>query len=328
MADVGFKYGLLGLDESDEPDPKFRRFEGDTYQWFTSAAAIAYAPDEFEHWKDTIGSLEWDATIANEQRTLVLRIRSDRPSVLDLENRALTERLGRAWLAWIVPPPCRPSGHRPWVVTGEAADDAPKGLLKSVRDFARYREVVRPFYAHQDIYWDRKKKPKGLRVEPTFEKWVSVDDLLNQKPPRILNVAIRVLVEALARSPLEARIPELVRASECILGLPSGTGRVEFAGRALRLVPTLSLDWFVGRGVQNRLLQLYQHRSDCVHGNIPFEELHRRGAAGTAEAARSEYLAELLARECVVFALERRGLWHHFESRDLLERAWQSGAIA
>ncbi len=41
MDGSGFKYGMLGLDETDKPAQKLRRFEGDTFQWFTSAKAIA-----------------------------------------------------------------------------------------------------------------------------------------------------------------------------------------------------------------------------------------------------------------------------------------------
>ena len=254
-------------------------------------------------------------------------MRSARPSVIDHESKALSERLGHAWLAWIIPPPNRPWNFRPWVVTGEAADDAPRGLLKSVRTFGHFPEVVRPFYATQDLYWDRNVRPPDLREEPTFETWVRFDDLLTQKLPRLLNVAIRALSEALARSPLEARIPELVRATECVLALPKGKGGAEFAERALKLVPALQADWLVGAGVRQRLVDLYQHRSDCVHGKIPFLNLQAAGAAGTADAARFEYLAELLARESVSFAVERPGLWHHFEDRDLLENAWQSGSV-
>jgi hypothetical protein len=50
------------------------------------------------------------------------------------------------------------------------------------------------------------------------------------------------------------------------------------------------------------LLDLYQTRSDCVHGKVPFLELRARGNDGEERAAQLAYVADVLAREGLLAA--------------------------
>jgi hypothetical protein len=88
----------------------------------------------------------------------------------------------------------------------------------------------------------------------------------------------------------------------------------------------LRTDTYVGSGIEGLLLKLYELRSMCVHGKLPFHDMQTRGDAGEEEAAQLSYVAEVLAREVLLFAL-RRPDWSVFQSRDDLERAWASGAF-
>ncbi len=110
------------------------------------------------------------------------------------------------------------------------------------------------------------------------------------------------------------------------MAVPAGKGRKEFAKRAMKIAPNLANHFYVGgTDLRDRLITLYQHRSQCVHGMVPFLELGQRGDAGEEEAARLEFLAEALAREALRVALSRPADFPIFEERGLVEAAWASG---
>jgi hypothetical protein len=111
---------------------------------------------------------------------------------------------------------------------------------------------------------------------------------------------------------------------KCVVALPRGGGGAnEFRDRVLRLIPDLPMHWFAG-GVDlgDRLRALYQHRNDCVHGKLPFESLHQSGDAGSDKAARFEFLAELVARQAVLYAIKNPAKYIEFADRARLEDAW------
>lgn len=116
----GYKYGLLGLDEVSHDDAEFEDFDGEAVKWVAELPKLV-DPAELQHWKEWIGSVEWDQRIAQRQRLLVLRRPAEHPGDLDHDNVALTERLDRAWFAWMVPPPNRPWGYNAWTCTGPGA---------------------------------------------------------------------------------------------------------------------------------------------------------------------------------------------------------------
>jgi len=67
---------------------------------------------------------------------------------------------------------------------------------------------------------------------------------------------------------------------------------------------------------------------DCVHGKVPFLALRASGDAGADEAAWFEYLAEITAREALLFALGSPALLLAAAAdRATLEEAWASGAV-
>src|SRR5207237_2020503 len=103
---------------------------------------------------------------------------------------------------------------------------------------------------------------------------------------------------ALTTVELEFSIPDLVRAAEGVLGMDKkNVGAPVFKQRALRLVPQLKSDLYVGGEIEDLLLELYRHRNDCLHGKIPFLNLKALGEAGVERASQIAYVADVLARE-------------------------------
>jgi hypothetical protein len=155
-----------------------------------------------------------------------------------------------------------------------------------------------------------------------------LDAALAKGLPRILSVAFTAFQVALTRDSLEFAIPEFVRTVECIVGLQRGKGRKEFAVRAMCLAPVLHSHWYVGGDdLQARIEELFQHRSDCVHGKVPLDTLLSSGTLGEDEAARFGYLAEALARECLLWVLNRPQHLQYFADRPTLEDAWAKNLL-
>ena len=62
--------------------------------------------------------------------------------------------------------------------------------------------------------------------------------------------------------------------------------------RALWIAHRLSGDAYpAGWNLDSKLLDLYNHRSDCVHGKVPFEELIEAGEVGKLEVAECLWLS-------------------------------------
>jgi hypothetical protein len=158
-------------------------------------------------------------------------------------------------------------------------------------------------------------------------RWAEVCWFLRDvQVPQVLAFALMVHRSAWTRRLLEFSIPEFVRAAEGVIALAKGEGAKVFENRARRLVPSLAQDDYVGRDLDRLLPDLYQLRSDCVHGKLPFEDLKAQGPEGWETACQLAYLAEVLAREALLVAL-RRPDRTVFETRDALAGAWASGAF-
>jgi hypothetical protein len=108
--------------------------------------------------------------------------------------------------------------------------------------------------------------------------------------------------------------------------LPKGTGRELFRDRAQQLASELRMDAFVGAELGGLLLELYDLRSACVHGKVPFLDLQKMGDAGALRAGKLSFVAEKLARAALLVAL-RSDRVETFATREDLERAWKEGTF-
>jgi hypothetical protein len=156
--------------------------------------------------------------------------------------------------------------------------------------------------------------------------WRELHEIVRNGLPQLLDVALISFNEALLRKGLEFRIPEFVRAADCVLALTRSEGKTAFAQKALRIAPELAQSPFLaGINVNAFLVELYERRSDCVHGRIPFEDLASQGETGIDRAARLEYVSEHVARSAVIAALRHPNHGTIFATRAALEKAWQDG---
>lgn len=326
---IGFRYAALVFSPPNGPSTPFVMYGGkETFE----GKILSLVPEsEHERWRAWIGSVAWDK-IDRAERIVIARVASPRPGVaLDADDLRLLEQMRTAWAAFLLTGASHSSD--PWVISGEAAGDRIGSPPLTLASAQPQDGKVHPFYMQRPGYIEvayRKQweATHGKPDESWFWLWVEVDELLTRRTlrPAILGYALLSYYSALRRSLLEFSIPEFVRAVEGVIALPFGRGRYEFRDRALQIVPSLRSDKYVRENIEALLVRLYELRNDCVHGKLPFRDMEARGEEGQDEAAQLSYAAEVLARETLLLAL-RHPDWSVFESREVLEGAWEKGAF-
>lgn len=323
----GYKFAALVLPMASGPkEPRAMHAGKET---FRASLSSLVATEELTHWREWLGSLAWDQ-LESDGRFIVLRSAAEAPAVLDGDNQKLLGKVSTAWRAYLLCKPHVNSVGEAWLLSGEASGDGRGSRLVSVRTVSRMDAIIRPMYATRAKYTEI--EAEGFRLhwqahggydESWFDRWIEIDKLLSLSPwSEILGYALLSHGSARTRQELEFCIPELVRAAEGVIALDRHMGTNVFKERALLLVPALAADRYVGTEIDALLSELYQARSDCVHGKVPFLELRALGDAGEERAAQLAYVADVLAREALLVAF-RSNDQSIFKSREALERAWR-----
>ncbi len=317
----GQKYSLLLLPLEETADVELadgnRLFDAETSHLF-EAAAVKSMTEMFGTWR-------WKCELEGRHLFLLRVWAATRPETfLDPEEEPPQHRLDRAWRAFALSAFQQQPSGRAWILTGPVATAEPL-RLGCPRSWQEYPTWQRPWYCQKQGYWELRPPPTP---RPWMEQWRQFDEALatafDERLPYLPLVWMPVMSFLVARAQpeIEFRLASFVRATETVLAIPPRQGKRRFAERALKVAPELEGDrYLAGWGsVERRLEELYEQRSACVHGKIPFEELHDKGDEGMTEAARYEYLAEFTARAAIALALkpENRA---HFAGRDAIEAA-------
>jgi hypothetical protein len=325
----GIKYALLLLPTHFDTETGVRQLLPGMTSWRGKLSDLIDAT-EVSHWKEWLGEIDW-RFYDRDVRLVLVSMQSHMAEVIDAENKLLRERVGLAFYAMLLAGPARPFSGVAQRVHGEALSLSPV-KLKSIRGKENIEGIERPYYDSRPAFIRLLQATPGLLKDPYLDRWVylvgRLDHLLRAGLPKILSVAFAAFQVALTRDSLEFAVPELVRTVECIVGLPRGKGGKQFADRAMRIARRLHGHWYVGgNDLQARIEELYQHRSDCVHGKVPFHTLLSAGTAGEDEAARLGYLAEALARESLLWVLGNEQNFPLFNDRQTLETAWSTNQL-
>lgn len=323
---TGFKYGMLVLPSREGLAARVRM--NDATELVPAKLDTLIDAAETKHWREWIGSIEWKQLIGADA-LVITRISSETPEVMDGETQKLQAHAVTSWFPYLLAEPHPFTRGKGWILSGACAGGTPGGRLLGVKTLAR-EELASPFYSELNEYCDSRGNEVMLRSDESNVAWakrfVEIDaalqERLDAKLPAILHVALRSYRSAMARRELEFRMPELVRAAEGVIALPKGTGRELFRDRAWQLAPELQTDAFVGAELGDLLLELYDLRSACVHGKVPFLNLQKTGEAGALRAGKLSFVAEKLARAALLAALRSDRL-EVFSTREALEQVWK-----
>jgi hypothetical protein len=317
----GFKYAIAFLEDTHDDGAEIDL--GDGLLSFEASLPKLVEASELSHWKEWLGSLAWKE-VATKRRVISTRIPTARPNVSDPDNEAALQRVVQATRTFALVRNPNASGDRR-AIHGRALDDNAKGQLGGIQGFAWLNSPLRPFYATRGFYWDA-QKPFG--PPKPIVGWRELHEVVRNGLTPLLGVALDSFNEALLRRGLEFRIPEFVRAADCVLAVAKHEGKTGFAQKAMRIAPELARSpMLAGIDIPAFLIELYERRSDCVHGRIPFEDLQTQGEAGIDRAARLEYVSEQVARSSLLAALRHPHRTAIFADRRTLEKAWKDGKL-
>lgn len=313
----GFKFAAMALSSATESTRSAELAPG---IWtMPGKVGDLFEESQVAHWRGWRGSIEWDDLLECD-RLVVVFTASKTAEVDDQENRALLQRVYWAKRALLLAGPNGLISGQTWFLAGQARGLSLGDGLMTIRNYEFGDPIVRPYYASFNSFWDQ--QPRHGHDDRWIDRWQEALTLLQTPPPPLLAYGLLAFARAFEDSEIEFKIPNCVRATEAIIGLPkSGGGQEAFADRVLAIVPSVAADPYVGSGARERLVSLYAHRNDCVHGKVPFHALQAR-KDGEEEAAKFDYLAELIARETLLAALRHPRARELFTDRTALERAW------
>jgi hypothetical protein len=287
----------------------------------------------WDHWSKWLGSLVWDSLANTDKIILSTWQESNTADVIDQENTALESELRNIFrLLPLVAPFAPPTGEI-FLFSGKGSIVDEELSADSVRTFSRVLPWTRGYY--DDRQWKTYSDWSHpiLRLNDRFKDWKVCVDHVNQHvigsaSKRQMVEAYRSFDEALRGSQLEFKIPNLVRAVECLVDC---WGAQEFANRALFLTGPLpsELPFSVAQDTVARLKNLYQLRNDCSHGKPFAYSLEKSlGKFPDRETIASyEFLAEWVARKILNDSFINQSVLTASSDRDSLVAAWRNKVV-
>ncbi len=309
------------------PVPTNRDFKfDDNTLFFNGSLKESIDTSESKHWKEWIGSLAWDQ-LTGDNCIVLSYVPTKTPSVLDQENKDLTDKVFDIYRVLpLVQPLYYPHNE---IITISGAGKAEGGKLT----FFDVREVGRnkPWMDSGYLRHHKSLRNEKFALEPNpqfFDAWRSINDLFvlhfrkGNSPEQLLE-SYRSFEDGFRNTHLEFKIPNHVRSVECILGLKRGQGGSHFADRVLKLVPLLAVP-FSSEPIRQQLINLYQIRSDCVHGKKIAWSLKNelKNEFSDQVVYEYEFLAETIAREVLKLAMSKKEIWQFLGTREEIEDAW------
>lgn len=279
-------------------------------------------------WQEAFGTFEWDHLRGG--RATILVFSTDTTDVSNATNEELMNRVRLASFAYLLNRPPVNSGGYFWLISGDA--DANREPV-SLRNWARLPELFLPYFIQRQPFG---RTLQQFQSNDWIADWCTDIALLDAarggqwliSPP--VEMALLSLLDASINSTIDFRIPSLVRTIEALVAIPRAQGAATFAQRAALFAGEAIADpGFVatagGRTPDQVLRDLFQLRSDAVHGKWPMRDMQQAGRED--EVALLDFTAETIARAVIKWALLNSGVLQTYQTRALLEAAWASNSV-
>lgn len=288
-------------------------------------------PDS-KHWSEWLGSLTWEA-LSQNQLLLSTWAKTINPNVLDQENQDLQNKVSTIFRILPLIAPLCPSFEDVYLLSGKGIISDSKILIKDIRTFSRVNLWTRSYY--NEHYWNEFHDWATASNWPQnfLNDWLTIYQkyenlFIQKKTNRQLFESYRSFDEAMRGTQLEFKMPNLIRAIECVVDC---WGYKQFAERTLFLtgVPDPTMPYQIATNTKELLQDLYQLRNDCSHGKPFAYSLEKRfsKSPGGSTVAKYEFLAEWAARKILTTSFTNPSLLQHSSDRDTLVNAWKKNLV-
>ena len=280
-------------------------------------------------WRDAFGTFEWRRL--NGERVAMLVFGTDTTDSLNAFNHALMARVQLALYTYLLNRPFIRSGGTIWVISGDADQNREP---TSLRSWNRVTDLFIPYFVERPAF---EQTPLDYQSSDWVRDWSAdfaiLDTLRNAQdwlvcPP--FEMAVLSFLDASSSRHVDFRMPALVRTIESLIAIPRGQGAATFAQRAALFANAVQAHPALVAGLgacsfDQFLRDLFQLRSDAVHGKWPLRDLQQAGRED--EVARLDFTAESIARTIIKWALRNNAVVSTYRTRQALETAWANGTI-
>lgn len=287
---------------------------------------------ESKHWSEWLGSLTWDV-LSDNNLVLSTWMETETAAISNQENIDLVQKLLSIFRVLPLAAPLR-TPDEAFVFSGQGTHTAHGLSAKDIRTFTNVDCWTNSFYCSKEG-WDEFANwaDTHLNESEILNSWkICYEHYHNyfvvEKKRRQLIESYRSFEEAMKGTQLEFKIPNLVRAIECIVDC---YGAKDFADKVIYLIgtPLQTLPFSVSSSTKDLLEDLYQLRNDCSHGKHFAYSYQKKFAKLPDEitVAKYEFLAEWAARKILVDAFNKSSIHSYTEDRDILIDAWKKKLI-
>jgi hypothetical protein len=322
------KYTLTAFRSSHRWEEIKKPFFFDDHTFLISANVDTFLDSNSldSHWKEWIGSMSYDELKRDCDTVLFSWGETASPEILDGENETLRSRsFELIRMLPMVTSHCFAHTNHIFSLTGQGTFNQDKYTIVDVRSVLTWPPFRRSFFFEPELNLEC----PFFSPNDFLSTWKKIAKLVNDKifirKNRQLLEGYRSIEEAFRTNQLEFKIPNLVRAIECLVDC---RGADDFSEKVA---------WFNGPPAEESVFKLaerysedlrllYQLRNDCSHGKEFGWSLKKQlpGQFGEKLVARYEALAEWAARAAFFRAITDESLEGIFLNRDSLIEGWQN----
>lgn len=277
-------------------------------------------------WREAFGTFQWDAL--RGKRPTMFVFGHDTADITNAINKQLEDRVQLARYAYLLNRPPILSGGAMWVISGMADNDL---RPLSLRSWHRHAELSNPYFIQRAPF---ARSLDEFLTNSWMESWcddfVAMDSARGGKwllcPP--FEMGVLSFWDASINTALDFRMPALVRTIESIVAPPRRSATLSFVQRSALFAQDVQRHPYfsaTGHTLDEMLRELYQLRSDAVHGKWPLRDMQQAGRED--DVALLDFAAEMIARAAIKWALRNRTKFATYQTRAALEDAWANGTI-
>jgi hypothetical protein len=288
-----------------------------------------------KHWKEWLGTIEWDRI--QGRKNLLLSWIPTSNDTLDHENKHVEDRLTHLWISLLISRGLDLAVERSVLLSGSGELLNGALVVKEIRSVGHFE----PCLASEWLRRENLDQITGGRTsDDNFATWRNVYRFLvpsehEGKPDKsqiLFNLGALFFRTALEARWADIRVPNFIRTIESVVAVPRGRNQADTFVERLSILVGDETKTRLGMnkdGFTKYIKDLYQIRSDCVHGK-PYAWTYQKQLEVDPDqfeqfVMKSDGVAELSAREVLLRVVSDSRFHQYLSDRDMLERAWSNG---